>query len=286
MKAKPLCVPCFVRQALTTAQMVTEDEKVHERVLREVLRQMAGRVDLSLSPAHLSTWAARIASEVMGVEDPYLDVKREFNRLGLRMYPKLRKIVREADDRLHAALKLAAAGNVIDFGAGTPYKIEEEIERVLKMGFTVDQYEDFRGRLNETAEIVYILDNAGEIAFDKLLMEELKLHGIKRITAIVKSKPILNDATPEDAGMVGIEELAEVIETGTGYLGLPVDLTPPEVIERVRKAPLVISKGQANFETLDELDAEIFFILKAKCPIVAERIGVREGEMVFCRRRR
>lgn len=286
MKARPLCVPCFVKQALTTAQMATKDERVHERVLREVLRRMADRIDLSLSPAHLSTWAARIAAEVMGVEDPYLDVKREFNELGLRMYPRLRKIVREADDPLYVALKLAAAGNVIDFGAGTPYRIEEEIEEVLEVGFALDQYEAFRERLGETNELVYILDNAGEIVFDKLLMEELRRRGIRRITAIVKSKPILNDATREDAEMVGLGELAEIIETGTGYLGLPVDLSPTEVIGRVRKASLVISKGQANFETLDELDAEIFFILKAKCPIVAGRIGVKEGDMVFCRCRR
>ena len=285
MKARPLCVPCFVKQALTTAQMVTEDEKVHERILREVLRRMADRIDLSLSPAHLSTWAARIACQVMGMEDPYLEVKREFNELGLRMYPKLKEIVTRADDPLHTALKLAAAGNVIDFGAGTPYRIEEEIKEVLRGGFAIDQYESFREKLKRCDELIYILDNAGEIVFDKLLMEELIRYGIKNIIAIVKSKPILNDATSEDAEMVGIGELTEIIETGTGYLGLPVDLSPPEVIEKVRRAPLVISKGQANFETLDEFDAEIFFILKAKCPIVAERIGVEVGEMVFYRRR-
>jgi hypothetical protein len=264
--------------------MVTEDERIHERVLCEVMRRMADEFDLSLTPAHVSTQAVRIACQVMGVEDPYAEVKREFNELGLRMYPRLREIVRDSDDPLRTALRLAAAGNVIDFGAGSPYKIEEEVEEVLRSGFALDHYDAFREELSRN-ELIYILDNAGEILFDRLLMEELIRLGVGRITALVKSKPILNDATREDAEMVGIGELAEVVETGTGYLGLPVDLSPPEMIRRIENAPLVIAKGQANFETLDELNANIFFILKAKCPLVADRIGIELGELAFFRRR-
>lgn len=284
MRAKPDCIPCFLRQALTTARMVTDDEAVHERVLCEVMRRMADKVDLSLSPAVLSTEAARIAAQSLGVYDPYAEVRRRFNEMCLDMYPRLKGMVERSPDPLHTAIKLAAAGNVIDLGAGDPSKLEEDIRRVIEDGFAVDHYPDFKSELEGAEAILYILDNSGEIVFDRVLMEEILKRGKHRIIAAVKSEPILNDAVREDAEQAGITEIAGLIETGTGYLGAPLEKCSDDFLRAFREADLIISKGQANFETLDEAEGNIFFILKAKCPIVAERLGVRLNDMVFVRR--
>lgn len=284
MRAKPDCIPCFLRQALTTARMVTDEEGVHERVLREVMRRMADKVDLSLSPALLSTEAVRIAAQALGVYDPYAEARRKFNEMCLDMYPRLKGMVERSPDPLHTAIKLAAAGNVIDLGAGDPSKLEEDIRRVIEVGFAVDRYPEFEAELEKAGTILYILDNSGEIVFDRVLMEEMQKRRRHRMIAAVKSEPILNDAVREDAEQAGITGIAELIETGTGYLGTPLDRCSDDFLKAFREADLIISKGQANFETLDEAEGNIFFILKAKCPIVAERLGVKLNDMVFIRR--
>ncbi|MDP4128257.1 MAG: ARMT1-like domain-containing protein, partial [Bacillota bacterium] len=150
--------------------------------------------------------------------------------------------------------------------------------------FARDDYELFQQRLKDAREILILGDNSGEIAFDRLLAEQLSDFGVK-VTYAVKGRPILNDATMEDAAYVGMTDRIRVISNGSGILGTILRDCSEEFKQAYEKADLVISKGQANYESLEALgkeDRRLYFLLRAKCEIVAESLGVELGEMVFC----
>jgi uncharacterized protein with ATP-grasp and redox domains len=136
----------------------------------------------------------------------------------------------------------------------------------------------FRQAVNDAREILYIADNAGEIVFDRLLIERLP---IEKVTVAVKGSPVINDVTMEDALVAGLPRIVEVIDNGSDAPGTILESCSGYFQERFEKADLVIAKGQGNYETLSDIDKNIFFILKAKCPVIARDIGCEVGQMIF-----
>ena len=177
---------------------------------------------------------------------------------------------------------MAVTGNIIDLGILESFDIEQALEQVMDEGFAVDHYEEFMGELGKADNVLYLLDNAGEIVFDTLLMRQL---GDKKLTAVVNGGPIINDAMTEDAEAVGIDKLAKVISSGTDTIGKIPEEGSEEYRSAFEEADLVIAKGHGNYETLDEKDKNIFFMLKAKCGVVAESLGVKLGQVVLKWRR-
>ena len=147
----------------------------------------------------------------------------------------------------------------------------------------MDDYPAFRAALKDCRKLLYVCDNSGEIAFDRLLIERLRERC--QVTASVKSEPIINDATMQDAEEVGLPALVRVIETGSGDIGVNWERASREFVQAFRAADIVLAKGQGNFETLDETPGEIFFLLKAKCPEVAAELAVKEGALIFFRKK-
>lgn len=270
MKAYLDCVPCAMRQALEASKMATDDRAKQEEALRAVASELS-KIRWNGTPLTISHRAVRIVGEVTGVKDPYKDLKKEFNEKVMKMNPEMKRKVSESDDSLLTATKLSIAGNVIDFGPGQGFDVEEVVEETLNKGFAIDHFHDFREELKRAGDIIYLSDNTGEIAFDRLLLEEFE---DKDVQFFVKASPVLNDAMTEDAEFVGIDELAEVREIGE------LDNLPEKFKDRLRKVDLVISKGQANYEAFSEVDANIFFLLMVKCPLIGKDIGVREGSNV------
>jgi uncharacterized protein with ATP-grasp and redox domains len=278
--AHPDCIPCALRQVLASARRVSADPWFHTSVLKRVMRTMA-QADTNKSPAEVSFDAIRAAGKVLGVRDPYLEDKRKENESLLKLLPGLRKKVAESKNPIELAARLAVAGNIIDLGIISTVDVQAEIDRALVEPLAVDDTEELRESLRAARSVVYVLDNAGEIVLDRLLIEQIKR---KEVTCIVRNAPVLNDVTMDDAIAVGLDKIATVVDPGSPMLGLVLTLASAEVQDLFRSADTVIAKGQANFETLYGVQREVFFLLRAKCPIVAEALGVDLGGAVVSRR--
>ena len=274
------CIGCFIRQALDAARLATEDEQIHEEVVRGVLRLAAG-LDVSQSPPAIGQQIHRLIRKLAGSDDPYRETKSRFNNLALRLYPELRKRIMNSENSLETAVRLAIAGNIIDLGVKTSIR-ESDIEGVIIDCLTADFYilavKAFCDAVNQAERILYVGDNAGEIVLDRLLIEQLP---IERVTVAVKGAPVINDATMEDALLAGLPRIVEVIDNGSDAPGTILESCSQTFRGRFEDADLIIAKGQGNYETLSDLDKNIFFILKAKCPVIAVDLGCEVGEMIL-----
>lgn len=284
MRSFPECVACTVEQGLRAARIATDDESAHEEVALEIVRRLK-HFDFALPPAVNSMIGYEAVTAVTGNHDPFRDIKHQHNEAALALEKDLNRIVETASDKLHCALRLSCAGNVIDMGTQKNLDIRKVVDEVLERHFAVDDYAEFLESLSSADEVLFVGDNAGEIVFDKPLVRDLSNRA--RVFYAVKSGPILNDATVQDAERTGMTALATVVTTGTSTIGAPPGLVSDEFRELVERVGLIIAKGQGNFETLDVLPQDIFFMLKAKCPVVAVEMGVQFGELgLICNRKR
>jgi len=279
MKTYFECIPCFIRQTLDAVRFATDDQTVHERVLREVLRA-ASEMDLRTSPPVTGQRIHRLIRQLTGQDDPYRQVKDKFNKLALQWYDDLKARIDKSDDPLETAVRLAIAGNIIDFGVGNHLdqsSVRDAIEHALTNEL-VGSFQAFRERLASARDVFYLADNAGEIVLDRLLIEQLPT---KKITLVVKGQPVINDATMIDAEASGLTELVEVIDNGSDAPGTILEECSQEFQNRFKAADLVIAKGQGNYETLSDIDKDIFFVLKVKCPVIARHLGCEVGSLIL-----
>ena len=272
------CIPCFVRQSLDSVRFATPDETIHERVLREVLR-VAQEMDLCQSPPVMAQQLHRRIRELTGESDPYREVKDRFNRLALAQYPEFRDRVARSADPMEAAVRLAIAGNVIDFGVNS-HLTEQEVHDALLSATSTPlacDLREFCGAVARANRILYLADNAGEIVFDRLLIERIPP---EKVTLVVRGAPIINDATMADAQASGLAEIVEVIDNGSDAPGTLLDDCSEAFRTRFQSADLVIAKGQGNYESLSETEKDVWFLLKAKCPVIARDLGCEVGTFV------
>jgi len=278
MKATLDCLACILTQALRASRVATADPTIQRQVLDETAKKIPG-LDMNKSPASISMVAYELTASLTGNEDPYRELKIEQNEQALRIEPELRRIVQESEDRLVTALHIAAVGNVIDLGVQHAGEIDihATLDQVLREGFAVDHTDAFRESLAHSKDLVFLLDNAGEIVFDKILIEELLQH--TSVTAVVKAGPIINDALLADAQQVGLTKICEVIDNGGAFVGSPLDRIPSWFTERLEQADMIVGKGQGNYETVDAFPGDVFLILRAKCEVVARHMGLKYGQV-------
>jgi uncharacterized protein with ATP-grasp and redox domains len=189
-------------------------------------------------------------------------------------------MVRESGEPLWTASRLAIAGNVIDFGIFTSVDIEGAVRRALQSPLAMDGYQSFKAALSDVPEILYLLDNAGEIVFDRILIETMVSHG-KKVAAVVKGSPVINDCTLEDAVEAGMTGVCEVIDNGSDGVGTILEWTSAGFRQRYAQAPFIISKGQGNFETLRDPEKTIFYLFQSKCEVVSKELGLSLGSMIL-----
>lgn len=262
-----------MKQVLNTTRRVTDSDETQRLVLMETMKVLQ-RADFTRAAAEISYHALVRVYNMLGCLDPYREAKRYYNDLILSSIDDLRRMIDASDDPLHAAVGMAVAGNIIDMGIlGDTFDVRATVEDVMRTGLAIDHYAAFRRRLGEAHSVLYILDNAGEAVFDRLLVERLVADG-KDVCCVVRKSPILNDMTRTEAEEIGLDAICRLTDTGCDVFGVPMDLVSDEFRALFCSADLVISKGQANFETLDDTDRQVFFILMAKCDRVAANLGV------------
>jgi len=276
MKVYLDCYPCFFDQILKTSRKITTDE----RKIREILAEFATfvpRISAEATPPEIGREVYRIISEKTGVMDPYKEIKKICTRQALVLYPKLKEIIISSEDRLLTAIRVAIAGNIIDFGANADFDLTKDLEALLSQELAIDHYVEFRKTLKGAQEVLYLADNAGETVFDRLLIEELG----RPVVYVVREKPIINDAVYQDAEDAGVDGVAKIISSGTDAPGTILNLCSEEFIRIFQSADMVISKGQGNYEGLSEETRPVFFLLKAKCSVIAHDLGVQKGSIVL-----
>jgi len=279
MKATTECIPCYLKQAHSAITAIISDEAEVERLMKRIVPYLS-ETSLRLTPAENSTVILRKVNKLLKTDDPFFRQKRQCNRVALQWEGELDSYMERSSDRLKTAIKLSVVGNVIDLGIKERVDIKASFEAIFTEGFVLDDSD----RLCEQVQggkkkILFIGDNAGEIVFDKVLVREL-IRCENEVVYVVKGEPILNDALMEDAREVEMDRLCRVIDTGSDWVGVVEKYSSPEFMRAYREADIIVSKGQGNYETLTEMEREVFHILKAKCDVVARALGVRRGEMV------
>lgn len=215
---------------------------------------------------------------ISGVPDPYVEEKAVGNKLALGLSKDWRKKVIASENPFEMALRLSIAGNIMDYGPGNIFDLENTIQQVISAKFAIDNSSLLKQRVKEAKSILYLGDNAGEIVFDKLFIEIL-MHN--HLTFAVKGGAILNDVTLKDVKDVGMDLVCDVVSNGYDASSTILGKCSEEFMEIYNNADLIISKGQGNLEgLLDEQDPRIFFLLMVKCDVMAEILKVDKGSMV------
>lgn len=270
------CVPCLMSQALRAARTVLDDEEAVGKAFREIF-DIFKTIDIEKPPPVTGGMIHKEIRKILKVGDPFGEIKKMSIRQALDLYPDLKKIVKRSESSLKAAVRLAIAGNVIDLGVNKSFDINLEIGRVMHQQFAIMDWHEFMNELLKAESILFLGDNAGETVFDRILIEELK----RPVVYAVRESPVINDAVREDAILSGIDKVAEIISTGSDLPGVVPEQCSNAFLGRFKSADMVISKGQGNYEGLSETERPVFFLLKAKCHVIAKDLGVAENSIVL-----
>ena len=280
------CGPCFLRQAREALDLSTDDENVKMQVMEEIFKFLSTTFKAGTNSNSTGSSMHKIIKQKTGCMDPYYKEKVEGNEIALKYLPEVKKILDE-DDSLENYVKIAIIGNILDFGAFT---LDDDIEGVikssLKKDLAVKDIEEFENSLKTHDKVLYLVDNTGEIVFDKLLLAKLKEYDLD-ITIAVKSEPILNDATMVEALDVGLDEFGKLVEIGAGTVGYVDSEISDEFRQIFDDYEFVISKGMGNYEGLTEIDLskkDIYFLLCVKCNTIARHIGANLHDMLLLRK--
>lgn len=276
MKTYLDCFPCFLKQALNAGRMATDDEAVIKELLNRV-GEMLREIPAYATPPETGDMIYRMLSEHTGNHDPFLEIKERNISEALELLPSLREKIRTSPDTLLTAIRIAIAGNVMDMGVGRKYQIKNDLEDILEQDFGVFDYEEFKISLEQAESILYLGDNAGESVFDRILIQALK----KPVVYAVREVPVINDVTMNDALASGLDQDAELISNGSSAPGTILSSCSPEFRKRFDQAGMIISKGQGNYEGLSGSDRPVFFLLKAKCRVIARDLGVHLNDIIL-----
>lgn len=271
MKATMNCLPCIVRQGVDAATRATDDPELQRAAMKAALEALS-RAQLDETPMALGSVVHEAVAEITGCADPWEEVKRASNREGLALYEKLTATVAEADDPLLTAAKIAIAGNIMDFGVLATFDVEATVQEALDGDFAIGDFGQFRERLATAENVLYIADNAGEIVFDRVFIEQM---GGVAVTVALKSRPFINDAMLADAKQVGLDKMVRLVTVAPGA-------TSDESFDEAwEQADIIVAKGQGNYEVFSEAEGPVFFLLLAKCAVIATEIGVNQRDMIF-----
>lgn len=283
MKVSRECISCLARQAVEIAEEATSNVAIQEEIIKISLKEL-GELDFNETAPEIAFRMHQHAKNITGNNDPYARLKTQYNEIAEGIYDRINeeKWLEKAEDPFDMACRLAIAGNIIDFSVGLKLEhsdILKSVEDSVKHDIFGTGSTALKEAVEKSTKIMYIADNSGEIIFDKFLLQHLPLN---KVTYVVKGGPIVNDATMEDAISTGVVDLVKVIDNGHCAQGTLLKDCSSTFISEFNEADLIISKGQANFETLSDIrDKKIFYLLRAKCSSVAAAIGCDRMDYVL-----
>ena len=281
MKTYLDCLPCLLSQALRAARAATDDENVHRMVINSVA-SMIPELSLGLRPPEIAQRGYQLIYQLTGSSDPFHQAKVDANCAALALYPRLKEMIANSEDPLLIACKLAIAGNSIDLAPNfDQIDMDNIVETAVASPLAINDYHEFRSSINNSRHILYLGDNAGEIVFDRVLIEELYQLKELEIDFVVRERPIINDVTLDDAMAVGMDRVARIASSGSDAPATILSQCSSQMLKLYYSADVIIAKGQGNYESLNEEPDNIFFLLRAKCPLLAELLGVNVGDAVL-----
>ena len=271
------CYACFVRQALDAARRAGGDQKQQYAVIQKVLLLLQ-ELPIAAQPPEIARRVHLVVQAEIGATDPYRDAKQTSTRQALALYPRLQELIARSDDPVATALRLSIAGNIIDLGVQDHYDdLWQTVERVLVQPLAIDNEQKLRECLDAVDGLLFLADNAGETVFDRVLIETLDIP----VIYAVKGGPTLNDATVEDAVAAGIDQKAVIVSNGSQAPGTILSMCSAEFLQLFETSPLIVAKGQANYETLSDAGDKVFCLLQVKCPVIARDIDAPVGSIII-----
>lgn len=286
MRLSAYCMNCLINKQLDNIKDC-KDEELKACYMRRVM-EIISQSEPSASAPELHAPIDELYKEFFGAEFNYTAIKNKYNLLMLEKETDIQAKVHASEDGLREALKYSRVGNYIDFAIGNvdDEALNQRINQVHDETLDAKEYEAFTHDLASARELVLITDNSGEIVFDKVLIKYIKsMYPSLHITVIVRGKMVLNDATLEDAQMVGLTELVDVIGNGTGIPGTCLHKINEAAKRRIEAADLIISKGQGNFETLKGCGLNIYYLFLCKCDWFVTVFGMKKYTGVFVNER-
>lgn len=287
MKISHECGPCFLRQAGEALDLACNDSALKIEIFNEIFKFLSNNFSTNTNSNKTGSIIHNLIKQKTGCMDPYKKEKILSNEIALKYLPVVEKVISQ-DDRLETYVKIAIIGNILDFGAFTiSTDVEQLIEQSLKKELKIKDIEEFENSLKKHDKVLYLVDNTGEIVFDKLLLSKLKEYNLD-ITIAVKSEPILNDACMEDALEVGLDKYGKIVEIGAGTVGFVDSEISEEFREIFNDHDFIISKGMGNYEGLTEIDnssKEIYYLLCIKCQAIAKDLNVDYKDMILSKNR-
>ena len=270
------CYPCFLRQALNAARLAGGNNEQQYLVINKTLALLQN-MEPGTAPPEIACRVHRLVRDEIAAIDPYKEAKAVSTQQALALYSRLKALVAQSDDPLGVAIRLSIAGNIIDLGVTDHHAdLWSTVERVLTQPFAIDDEQALRVKLSEVDYLLFLADNAGETVFDRVLVEMLPIP----VIYAVKGGPILNDATVQDAVAAGLDEWATIISNGSDAPGTILSLCSEKFRQIYDSAPLIIAKGQANYETLSDAGSRVFCLLQVKCPVISKDINAPVGSIV------
>ena len=277
MKVHLECIPCTLNNFLRLAKTGAVPESRQEEIMRRLLEDLSS-AEYDQSPPVLARRMHRLIREMLQDADPYKKIKDKYNLLLLSMYEEFEQRIKDSKDGFDTAMRLAIAGNVIDFGARKHLDIMDTINRVMDAGLAIDDSADLRADIKGAGSLLYIGDNCGEIVLDKLFLNSLDVP-VKYFA--VRESPVINDATLDDAKLIRLEKEATLVTTGDDAPGVVWESGSQEFRDIFNSADVVISKGQGNLEGLIDIPhSHIYFLLVTKCELIARRLGTAQEEFI------
>ncbi len=272
------CVDCFIKQA----NQIKNRSDIPDATIDEIINRLNKFIDRHknnhLKAPEVSCLMHRMIRRATGIKDIYYKEKEHYNDLLLGLEDSIRDEISRSEDSFRTALLYSLTGNIIDFGACNGFDASEALSEAASKEPEIDHSLLLKEELNKASKVLYLGDNAGEVVLDKIFIETIDHPDLCFAT---RGKPIINDITYDDAEKVGITEIAKVIPNGYDAPSTLIERCSAEFRKIFDESDIIISKGQGNFEGLMENKSKrIFFLLMAKCNVVAEMIGVKEKSVV------
>jgi uncharacterized protein with ATP-grasp and redox domains len=292
MKVGMECAHCLLERAINQVKLATDDPALQMKVVAEMLRMLGEKFTKDSVPSHIGTDRDLLVQTMTG-KDPYVELKRLSNSIALSIAPELFSLV-DAEvnpkQRFREAILIAAAANSIEFDvSGSEFSLEElrAIISRVECDLAVDQIEEVYKLCQSASSIAYLMDNAGEIVLDTILIREIKRLGPK-VYAVVKGGPVLNDATMKDADEIELHKHVDrIYSTGAPAIGVNPERNSPEFMSLLESVDLIIAKGMGNYESMTEFTpaVPVVHILRTKCLPVANHVGCSRNRNVVLVRR-